>query len=483
MKKILHLLMTAVMYVVTYQSSFAQCEFLNPGVELNNVSTSGANCMVSMNLRFTIDRNNGNKFTYIHLWKATQHPTIGYGNSDKGPTAAQLNQIGPVLATIAIEWTGANQAKLINSYSPDPTLISPLFTGVSISQTNSGNLYTVTISNLSFPIPGACSEIPPLKGDVWGTQSDASKPAIHCGNSGFNLVVNDPLVSGNINCNGPSGPRTYNLDVTTTNLTALNVVYKLYLDDGVLTGGLTNFTSADQLIFTSPSTPLSAGTPIDINAASYTYGSGQGQRTLWVEVSSPDLPNSIIAELNNNCDSPLPVKLVKFKADLLDHIVGLSWTTADESNSLRFHIERSNNGREFIAIGSVAAKGNSNSTTNYSFVDNEPNEGINYYRLKQVDLDGTYTRSQIISIKNDSQEISFELLGNPVENGIVKFILTNSDPANVRLINPSGIDQTFNFVKEGNVFYLKPTSKLPSGLYLLSLKMTDQIRTKKVLIP
>jgi len=483
MKRILQQVFAVLVYAATCHSSFAQCEFLNPGVELNNLSTSGANCMVNLNLRFTIDRNNGNKYTYIHLWKAAQHPTISYGNSDKGPTATQLNQIGPVLATIAIEWTGANQATLISTYSPDPSLIFPLYTGVSISQTNSGNLYTVTISNLSFPIPGACSEIPPLKGDVWGTQSDAAKPAIHCGNSGFNLIVNDPLVSGTINCNGTAGPRTYNLDIATTNPSAFNVIYKVYLDDGVLTGGLTNFTPADQLIFTSALTPVSAGAPIDINAAAYTYGAGQDTRNLWVEVSGPSLPNSIIAELDNNCDSPLPVTLVKFKGDLLDKIVGLSWITTDESNSLRFDVERSSSGKEFAAIGSVAAKGHSSLTVNYSFVDQAPLAGINYYRLKQVDMDGTFSRSQIISIRNDSEAVSFELLGNPAENKTVKFLLGNADPANIRLMNLLGVDQNFNVVKEGNVFSLKPSTSLPSGLYILSLKTNDQIRTKKVLIP
>ena len=151
----------------------AQCSFVNPGVELNSVTTDGVNCTVNVNLSFTIDKNNGNKFTYVHLWTPSQYPNIDY---KKAPKATDL---GSVLATLAINTDGV--ATLLSTYSPDPTNVIPLFTGVTIIEQNiSGDLYKITIANIQFPIPGACSSIPVLKGDVWSTQAASAQPPVHC---------------------------------------------------------------------------------------------------------------------------------------------------------------------------------------------------------------------------------------------------------------------------------------------------------------
>ena len=398
----------------------------------------------------------------------------------KGPTAAEL---GPVLATIAIDWGGSNVATLINTYSPSPGSILPLFTGVTISQTNVGDLYTVTIDNISFAIPGACADIPPLKADVWGTQADSDKPAIHCGYSGYNLVIDDPKVLGSINCNGTAGPRTYNLDIITASTTSFDIVYRLYLDDGVLTNGTTTFTASD-LPLTGPiNASISSGLGVDINAASYTYSAGESKRSIWVEVTGPSLPNSIIAELKNTCETPLPVNLTKFKGDLLDQAIALSWVTTQESGSSRFDIERSESGKEFATIGSVNATGNSGSTQNYSFLDKSPFQGINYYRLKQLDQDGGFERSRIITVANSESSLTFELMGNPVQNREIRFMLKNEDPHNISLLDLNGRAQKFTFSKDGNIYSVKPVNYLSQGLYLLSLRNNKGTQSKKVLVP
>jgi len=486
MKKIKLLLAFVTLCFAARQSSFAQCEFSNSSVELNSVNQSGGVgnevCTVNLNLKFTIDRNNGNKYTYIHLWKASQHPTITYGNSDKGPHASEL---GPVLATIAIDWGLNNVATLINTYSPDPTIIFPLFTGVAISQSISGSLYTVTIDNLSFAIPGACADIPPLKADVWGTQSDAKNAPIHCGYSGYNLIIDDPRVSGAINCNGLAGPRTYNLDIITTSVASFDIVYKLYLDDDTfISPGGTQFSpTLDHLFYTSPTTSISAGSPIDINAAAYAYATGESERSIWVVVTGPSLPNTIIAELLNFCDSPLPVKLAQFRGDLLGEAIALSWVTTQESGSSRFDIERSASGKEFATIGSVNASGNSGSTQNYSFLDKSPFQGINYYRLKQLDKDGGFERSRIITVANSESILTFELMGNPVQNREIRFMLKNEDPRNISLLDLNGRAQKFTLSKEGNIYSVKPVNYLSQGLYLLSLRSNKATQSKKVLVP
>ena len=470
----IYLITSSLFFSLTAQL-FAQCEFLAPGVELISVTTSGPNCTVNINLKFTIDRNHGNKYTYIHLWKELEHPTINY--SAFGPNAAAL---GPVLATVAIEWSGSDVASLLTSYSPDPS-IAPLTSGVGLSQTNVGDLYTVTLNNLSFAIPGACSAIPTLRGDVWGTQADSQTPTVHCANTEIYLSIDDPVVGGAINCQSPSGPRTYDLDVTTTNTVPMDVVYRLYLDDGVLVGGQPIFTANDDLIYTSATWPLSSGNPIDINGAAYAHGVGEDQRSVWVEVTGTGLSNTIFERLVNNCEAILPVKLAKFKGDLLDNSVALSWVTTEEAGSSKFGIERSVDMKEFVSIGELLATGNSSSTQNYQFVDAAPHQGNNYYRLKQLDHDGSFEYSRTISVANNKESLVFELLGNPVENGEIRFLLKNADISLISLTNQMGQSVKYTFVKEGNTYIVKVKNLMSKGLYLMFLKNGQTYLTKKIL--
>lgn len=78
--------------------------------------------------------------------------------------------------------------------------------------------------------------------------------------------------------------------------------------------------------------------------------------------------------------------------------IDLRWATANEHNAARFDIERSADGASFEKIGAVAAKGNSSAPTDYYFQDKHPLTGINYYRLKQVDLDGRANYSQVVQV-------------------------------------------------------------------------------------
>lgn len=406
---------------------------------------------------------------------ASQYPNIDY---KKAPKATDL---GSVLATLAINTDGV--ATLLSTYSPDPTNVIPLFTGVTIIEQNiSGDLYKITIANIQFPIPGACSSIPVLKGDVWSTQAASAQPPVHCYFQNFNLSINDPIVSGSINCNLPAGPRTYDLDITTTNPTAFGISYKLYLDDGILISGQTVFGPGDNLFYTSSTTNISSILPIAVSDVPYPYSAGESTRSIWAEISGPSLPNSIIAELSNNC-SPLPVKLAKFKGDLLDDVITLSWSTTAESRSSHFDIQRSDDRMEFVTIGRVIAKGNSETKLNYNYLDISPVIGNNYYRLKLVDKDGSFENSRIISVANNANSVSFEILGNPIVNRELKFLLKGEKQQNVQLYDISGRTVPFSMVNTGNIYTMKPANNLSSGLYILSLQNQGNLISKKVLVP
>ncbi len=132
------------------------------------------------------------------------------------------------------------------------------------------------------------------------------------------------------------------------------------------------------------------------------------------------------------CIENLPIELVAFTADEEDCAINLDWTTATEINNDYFILERSENGKEFIAIATIEGAGTTNTTQRYRFVDKEA-ELYNYYRLTQVDFDGTETVFEIINIKSQCIENEIEdkisaIYPNPVAGGDVniEFLSTSS---------------------------------------------------------
>ncbi len=123
-----------------------------------------------------------------------------------------------------------------------------------------------------------------------------------------------------------------------------------------------------------------------------------------------------LASRNNN--NPLPIELVNFKCNLVNrNTVGLTWVTASESNNDYFSVERSTDGIAFETIGKKQGAGNSVTTLNYNFEDQNSIKGILYYRLKQVDFNGKITYSQICSLTN-SGDGGVAFYPNPVRNSL-----------------------------------------------------------------
>lgn len=119
--------------------------------------------------------------------------------------------------------------------------------------------------------------------------------------------------------------------------------------------------------------------------------------------------------------SVLPVKLVSFEASpFKSGKVKLDWVTATETNNDYFEVHHSRDGLNWKIIKKIAGAGNSDSELSYSFVDESPYEGMNYYRLNQVDFDGknefSLVRMAEVVLAHDVTRISS--YPNPVENWI-----------------------------------------------------------------
>jgi lysophospholipase L1-like esterase len=115
---------------------------------------------------------------------------------------------------------------------------------------------------------------------------------------------------------------------------------------------------------------------------------------------------------------PLPVTLVQFKATYNGVASELNWVTASEQNSDHFEIQRSADGVQFTAIGSVAAAGNGTSSKNYAFTDGVPLPGNNYYRLKMVDIDDRFKYSVVILVKSADSKKGITVYPNPVKENV-----------------------------------------------------------------
>jgi hypothetical protein len=128
---------------------------------------------------------------------------------------------------------------------------------------------------------------------------------------------------------------------------------------------------------------------------------------------------------------PLPVELLSFNGYFSNSSNVLEWVTLSEINSQKFVIEKSINATNWTAIGEVAAAGNSNQRLEYTFIDVNPEVGNNYYRLKIIDFDGTYSYSGVIDILVDgiTENKIVNLYPNPT-NGSTTITATLSSVQN-----------------------------------------------------
>ena len=159
----------------------------------------------------------------------------------------------------------------------------------------------------------------------------------------------------------------------------------------------------------------------------------------------------------------------------------LKWSTSQEQNSSRFIVERSSNGRSFEEIGVVAASGYSNETRNYRFTDPSPVKGVNYYRLRMIDMDNTFKYSEVKNVRNmGAAEIAFS--PNPVIGQIrLSIDADKAERANIRITDISGkqvYSGSFNVVNGTNVNMID-TDKLAAGTYFLQVQMSEGNLVKK----
>lgn len=186
----------------------------------------------------------------------------------------------------------------------------------------------------------------------------------------------------------------------------------------------------------------------------------------------------------------LPVELIEFKTECINsEKVKLSWSTASEVNNDFFTIERTvdgiNDKKEFIVKGA----GTTSSFNSYSFIDDNPINGIAYYRLKQTDFDGKYQYfNYVTSNCVDDNQFDFEIYPNP-SNGENINISINANKNSEVLVLLFTVDsklltrKVFITQEDGNsVFAIPIEEKLSSGIYFIMASSKQKIYKKKLIV-
>ena len=190
------------------------------------------------------------------------------------------------------------------------------------------------------------------------------------------------------------------------------------------------------------------------------------------------------ATVVNNCASceeavfaPLPVELLFFDGKPEKESIGLSWATATELDNDYFSIEKSTDGIDWMVLENIPGAGNSTMNLQYTFKDNAPEAGIQYYRLKQTDFDGTFTYSAAIAI-------NFE--GSTNGNSIA--VYPNPNSSNQLNFRGIGLDLSYTLELKkvtGELLYHQTLNThsialpdLEKGIYLITLKAEGNLEHK-----
>lgn len=179
-----------------------------------------------------------------------------------------------------------------------------------------------------------------------------------------------------------------------------------------------------------------------------------------------------------NSAAVLPITLISFKASLQESNVVLNWVTSNEINNDRFTILHSTDGKNFNEIGTVKSRGNSSVNTSYDFLHASPDlNQVNYYQLKQTDIDGKFSFSEIVKI-DKSKNASLE--ANAWVDGMKQLQLSTSAQNGfvLKVFNSQG--QCVHTSKQTNATCAMSVSAWSNGVYYVQVLAGSQLKTIKI---
>jgi hypothetical protein len=192
-------------------------------------------------------------------------------------------------------------------------------------------------------------------------------------------------------------------------------------------------------------------------------------------------PSAISSGAANN--NPLPITLTSFEAKPTENkSVSLTWQTASEENNDHFSIEHSTDGTSFREIATQAGNGTTEIVQNYSYLHQEVANGLHYYRLKQVDFDGKFEYTNIVTAKISHTNDEVILTPNPTSNVI---LIQTKTPyqrnADFQILNMQGQVVLSSVLQAGAIELELNISDFPVGIYYLQLFVDNDVMMKKII--
>jgi len=195
-----------------------------------------------------------------------------------------------------------------------------------------------------------------------------------------------------------------------------------------------------------------------------------------------DVGGTLVPFLTQDLSTPFPVEWLSFEAEQVGtEKVGLVWVTATEQNNAFFGIERSIDGMSFEQIGTVEGMGNSNDPRTYDYLDRNAAADRLYYRLRQVDIDGVFTYSEVREVRLDQTfGLQISLYPNPASETL--FLQSTEEVSGsfeIKMLDATGrlIQQvrTETFGQQDLAF---PVSQLANGVYSLEVRNLETFEVK-----
>ena len=225
----------------------------------------------------------------------------------------------------------------------------------------------------------------------------------------------------------------------------------------------------------------------DSTLAIVSYGGGGIKKLILTYDSGREIlrreiaPQSIFLT-NLTWSNIVPVQLIYFKGKIDNNSTQLNWATATEINSDFFSVQRSIDLKEFTDLGKIKSAGESKQRLEYSFLDEAPLPGTNYYRLKQTDKDGASEFSKIIAVNVQNGGSKFAIYPNPSDGSSINLQFDSIELDGLRLVDMLGRDIAFkDEALSGSNLKLVPTRELTTGLYFVTYSANGQSRTTQKL--
>lgn len=418
-----------------------------------------------------------------------------------------------IAANEFVVYNGNGNSTTVNGLSASTTYYFAIFeyNGTTLNCTE--NYYITSILTGSFSTPAcpisACAEITGILVDACGGAIEGINEFFTFTNGNTNLSIDSltaTFPSGGSFCNSGCGTQTWTTNPDyTDSLNTWAGCTGLFVETDpipananviVFTGSSPTFSfDFSGLCGTGPYYAVFAdntntgGRFANYNATcsnrtlTVQFGASCTDNTIYDRCLLPDADGAYVAfdasgnptYANDGCTpiATLPIELLSFTGRSIGSFNLLEWETTTEINNDYFTLERSSNATLFSELGTIQGAGNSNTLLHYQFTDNAPLEGVNYYRLKQTDFDGTYSYSNIVALSNNSTNFTIWNSSNTLFVKSDKENLSSS----LKIYNLLG-ELVFEKVFKENTSV--ETSTFSSGIYLVKVQTATSVFTQKV---